>query len=174
MLNEEQVNVDISRLPVVIGTNGSTKKKLEEQFSVKLDIDSETGDIIVSGDDSSKRYVVSLILQAIHYGFSPEHATILEDEFNVLDVVDVKRNVRDSHRLKVVMGRIIGQDGKTRQLIEEITQCRVTIKDHFVGIIGRYENVQLVHEAIGMLINGASHKSFYGYLERNKVSQFEF
>lgn len=174
MLNEEQVNVEISRIPVVIGTNGTTRKQLEEQFGVKLDIDSKSGDIVITGEDASNRYIMSLILQAINYGFSPEHALMLEDEFNVLDIIDVKRNIRDSHRLKVVMGRIIGQEGKTRELIEEITQCRVTIKDHFVSVIGRFENVQLVHEAIEMLISGASHKSFYGYLERNKVSQFEF
>ncbi|MCH8519669.1 MAG: KH domain-containing protein [Nanoarchaeota archaeon] len=174
MLDEEQVFVSLSRLPVVIGQEGSTRKLIESKFEVSLNIDSKSGEIIINGEDSSKRYVTSLVLQAINYGFSPENALLLEDEFIVLDVIDVKKSVRDSHRLKVVMGRVIGQEGKTRKLIEEITMCKVTIKDNFVAVIGKFENVQLVHEALSMLIKGASHKSFYGYLERNKVSQFEF
>ncbi|MFP4402291.1 MAG: KH domain-containing protein [Candidatus Nanoarchaeia archaeon] len=173
MFNEERVFIDLNRLPVIIGQNGSVKEKLQDQFEVTMEIDSKSGEIIISGDDSAKRYVLSLVLQAINYGFSPEHAIILEDEYNVLDVIDVKGQVRDQHRLKVVMGRIIGQDGRTRQLIEEITNCHVTVKDNFVGVIGKFENVQLVHEALQMLIKGASHKSFYSYLERNKVSQFD-
>jgi ribosomal RNA assembly protein len=173
MLNEERVFVDLSRLPVIIGQEGAIKQQLQEQFEVTLDINSETGEIIVTGENSAKRYVLSLVLQAINYGFSPMHAMILEDEYNVLDVIDVKQQIRDQHRLKVVMGRVIGQDGRTRQLIEEITSCHVTIRDHYVGVIGKFENVQLVHEALQMLIKGASHKSFYSYLERNKVSQFE-
>lgn len=172
--NQEQVFLDLKRLPILIGKEGTTKESIEEKFEVKLTIDSNSGEIIITGDDSAKRYVVNLIIQAIHYGFSPENALLLDDEHNVLDVIDVKRDVKNHARLKVVMGRIIGHEGQTRRLIEEITGCKVTIKDHFVGIVGRYENVQLVHEAVEMLIKGASHKSFYSYLERNKTHHYDF
>ena len=94
----------------------------------------------------------------------------LEDENYVLDTIDIKTYVRDHNRLKVVMGRVIGKDGGTRKLISEITRCSVAIKDHYVSVIGLYENIQIVHEALEMLINGASHKSFYSYLERNKTN----
>ena len=67
------------------------------------------------------------------------------------------------------MGRIIGKEGTTRKLIEDITKCSVSVYDHYVSIIGVYENTMLVHEAIDMLIKGASHKSLYGYLERNST-----
>lgn len=80
----------------------------------------------------------------------------------------MKNYVRDHHRLKSVMGRVIGKNGSTRKVIEEITKSAVSVKDHFVSVIGPFENVQLVHEAVEMLIKGASHKSFYSYLERNK------
>ena len=67
--------------------------------------------------------------------------------------------------------RIIGKDGSTRKAIEEITKCNLSIKDSFVSVVGPYENVQLIHEALEMLIKGSSHKSFYSYLERNKSAQ---
>jgi ribosomal RNA assembly protein len=92
----------------------------------------------------------------------------LEHEHMVLDTIDVKNLVRNQGRLKTVMGRIIGKDGSTRRVIEEVTECSVSIYDHFVSVIGPYENTLLVHEALEMLINGSSHKSFYGFLERNR------
>lgn len=173
-IDQEQVFIDVSRIPVLIGKEGSTKQKIEDTFEVSLKINSQSGEVIIDGEDASKRYVSNLVIQAIGYGFSPECAFLLDDEHNVLDIIDVKREISNHSRLKVVMGRIIGHEGQTRRLIEEITGCKVTIKDQFVGIIGRFENAQLVHEAVEMLIKGASHKSFYGYLERNKTSQFDF
>ena len=174
MIEEDQLYIDVSRIPVLIGKEGKTKQHIEHEFGVSLHINSKTGEVIVSGEDSSKRYIVSLVIQGMGYGFSPEHAMLLDDENNVLDVIDVKRELKNHDRVKVVMGRIIGHEGQTRRLIEEITGCNVTIKDSMVGIIGRFENVQLVHEAVEMLIKGASHKSFYGYLERNKTSKYDF
>ncbi len=173
-IDREQVFINLERLPVLIGKEGQTKSQIEKHFEVQLEIDSESGEIILSGDDSSKRYIASLVIQAIGYGFSPDNALLLDDEHNVLDVVDVKRKVKNHTRLKVVMGRVIGAEGQTRKLIEEITNCKITIKDSLIGIIGSFENVQLVHEALEMLISGASHKSFYSYLERNKTSSYEF
>jgi len=93
----------------------------------------------------------------------------LEDESNVLDVIDIKTIIKDHNRLKTVMGRIIGKEGTTRKTIEQITKCSISVKDHFVSAIGAYENIIVVHEALLMLISGSSHKSFYSYLERNKV-----
>lgn len=173
-IDKEQIFIDLERLPVLIGKEGHVKSKIEEIFKVQLEINSTSGEVIISGDDSSGRYISSLVIQAIDYGFSPENAFLLDNEHNVLDVVDVKREVKNHNRLKVVMGRVIGAEGQTRKLIEEITNCKITIKDSLVGIIGSYENVQLVHEALEMLIKGASHKSFYSYLERNKTSSYEF
>ena len=174
MIDQEQAFIDSQRLPMLIGKEGNTKLSIESHFNVSLEIDSNTGEIIITGENATNRYLTSLVIQAIHYGFSPENAMLLDDEHNVLDIIDVKRDVKNHTRLKIVMGRIIGHDGQTRKLIEEITGCKITIKENFVGIIGSFENVQLVHEALEMLISGASHKSFYSYLERNKTSKFEF
>jgi ribosomal RNA assembly protein len=108
------------------------------------------------------------VINAVNLGHSPDNGMKLENETFVLDTIDVKDYVKDHKRLKSIMGRIIGQEGSTRKIIEDITKCNVSVKDHFVSIIGPYENTLLVHEALDMLIKGASHKSLYSYLERNK------
>jgi len=166
---EEQCYLDKDRIPVFIGKSGSQKRAFEKKFACKIDVNSKTGEVVIDyGDDSVAGFVLANIVHAVNYGHSPEHAMQLENETFVIDTIDVKDYVKDSRRLKVVMGRIIGKEGSTRKVVEDITKCSISVKDHFVSVIGPYENTLLVHEALSMLIKGASHKSLYSYLERNK------
>ena len=169
MLGTDRYFLEKDRIPVFIGKQGSQKKQFEEVFKCKLDINSHTGEVVVQDGEAIDNYVLSNIIHAINFGHSPESALELRDEDFVLDSIDVKMSVRDHKRLKVVMGIIIGKEGGTRRLIEEITKCSVAVSEHMVSIIGPYENIMLVHEALDMLINGSSHKSFYGFLERNRT-----
>lgn len=166
---EERLFLEKDRIPVFIGTDGSTKKELEDKFESKIDIDSDSGEVIVESEDAVSVFVLSNIVNAVNLGHNPDNAMKLEDENYVLDVIDVKSLVRNDHtRVKTVMGRIIGKNGATRRAIEEITRCSVSVRDTNVSVIGPYENILLVHEALEMLINGVSHKSFYSFLERNR------
>ena len=166
---KEAFILEKERIPVFIGKGGTEKRLLEKKFNVKIDIDSDTGDVIVEGEDSYGLFIMRNVIDAVNFGHNPENAVKLEEESYVLDYIDLKTKVRDSKRLKVVLGRVIGKDGTTRKLIEEITKCSVSVKDNVVSFIGPYENTLLVHEALDMLISGSSHKSFYSYLERNRV-----
>ena len=171
MVEKEECFLDINRIPVFIGKAGSQKKIFEKKFNCKINVNSKTGEVIIQTDNSINRFILSNIIHAINLGHSPQSAIKLEDENYVIDVIDVKTIIKNHHRLKSVMGRIIGKEGSTRRVIEEITKCSISVKDSFVSIIGPYENTILVHEALDMLIKGASHKSFYAYLERNKSDE---
>lgn len=166
---EEKYYLDLDRIPVFIGSNGNQKKIFEKKFNCNIIVNSKNGEVDITCDDSVNLFILSNIISAINHGHSPKNAMKLEDENFVFDIIDVKRMIKDQARLKVVLGRIIGKEGSTRKAIEEVTQCSVSVKDHFVSVIGPFENTILVHEALDMLIKGASHKSFYSYLERNKV-----
>lgn len=165
---EEKVYLDKSRIAVFVGKAGSQKRIFEKKFDCKINVDSKTGEVLIEDTDAINIFVLSNMIHAINYGHSPESALRLEDETFVIDTIDVKDYVKDQDRLKVVMGRIIGKEGITRKLIEEITKCSVSVKDHYVSVIGPYENTMLVHEALQMLIRGAAHKSLYGFLEKNR------
>lgn len=158
------------RVPVFIGKDGNMKKEIEEKFNSKIDIDSNTGEVIVESEVSVNIFVISNVISAVNMGHNPINAVKLEDENYVLDTIDIKDYVRNHDRLKTVMGRIIGKEGSTRKIIEEVTRCSVSVKDSFVSVIGPYENILVVHEAIEMLAKGASHKSFYSFMERNRHS----
>jgi ribosomal RNA assembly protein len=61
-------------------------------------------------------------------------------------------------------GRVIGQGGKTRRNIEELTSTFITIFGNTIGIIGELENQQVALTAIIRLLRGAEHSTVYRYL----------
>lgn len=165
---EDKFFLEKSRIPVFIGKNGQMKKKIEDVFNCQINIDSKTGDVFVKIEDELSRFILSNVILAINFGQNPLNALKLLDENYVVDVLDVKTEIKNSSKIKSIVGRVIGKDGSTRKTIEEITKCFVSISDSKICVIGAYENIILIHEALLMLIKGASHKSFYSYLERNK------
>jgi ribosomal RNA assembly protein len=58
--------------------------------------------------------------------------------------------------------------GKTRKIIEELTDTNICVYGHTVGIIGDIEQVQIAKSAIQMLINGSPHSVVYRYLHRKR------
>ena len=65
-------------------------------------------------------------------------------------------------------GRIIGKDGKTREIIMEMAEVDMAIYGKTVSLIGEMDNIMVAKEAIEMILNGSRHKSVYGFLEHKK------
>lgn len=162
------------RVGVLIGPEGKTKKHIEEKLNVELQIDSEAGDVVIAvaerADDPSTLFKAKDLITAIGRGFSPEHAfRLVRDEEAMLDLIDLRSVFGKSEAdIKRVQGRIIGMSGKTRQIIEELTDTNVSVYGHTVGIIGTLEQVQIAREAIEMLIKGSMHGTVYRYLHRKR------
>ncbi len=162
------------RVGVLIGPEGKTKKHVEEKLKVELQIDSEAGDVIVTmaekADDPSMLFKAKDLITAIGRGFSPEHAfRLVRDEEAVLDLIDLRSVFGKSDAdIKRVQGRIIGTNGKTRRIIEELTDTNVSVYGHTVGIIGTVEQVQIAREAIEMLVKGSMHGTVYRFLQRKR------
>jgi ribosomal RNA assembly protein len=162
------------RVGVLIGPEGKTKKHIEEKLNVELQIDSEAGDVVIAvaekAEDPSTLFKAKDLITAIGRGFSPEHAfRLVRDEEAILDLIDLRSVFGKSEAdIKRVQGRIIGMSGKTRQIIEELTDTNVSVYGHTVGIIGTLEQVQIAREAIEMLIKGSMHGTVYRFLHRKR------
>ena len=72
---------------------------------------------------------------------------------------------KSPNALERIKGRIIGEGGKARRTIEELSGAYVSVYGHMVGFIGNFKEVKLATDAIVMLAKGNMHKSVYKMLQ---------
>jgi len=167
------VGVDKERLGVIIGNKGRVKKQLEEALGVQIEVDSKTGYVRITPEpdnmDPLKLLKARDVIRGIAHGFSPERALRLLKEDAFLEVIDLKE-VTSGRRGDIIRiaGRIIGEEGKARRMIEELTGAYVSVYKHYVAIIGDYDQVRIARNAIEMLIQGRQHRTVYRYLLRER------
>jgi ribosomal RNA assembly protein len=82
--------------------------------------------------------------------------------------LDLRNFTTSSNSTNRIKGRIIGEKGKARKNIEELTNTFISIYGHTVSFIGNYEETKLALDAIMLLINGRSHKTVYEMLYQAK------
>jgi ribosomal RNA assembly protein len=168
------VRIPAERVGVLIGPDGVTKKNIEDKLSVKLQIDSQTGDVAIDlsekAADPSMLFKARDIVTALGRGFSPEHAfRLVRDDEDILDIIDLRTVFgRSEADIKRIKGRIIGMNGKTRRIIEELTGTNLAVYGHTVSIIGSIEQAEVAKEAIQMLVKGSMHATVYRFLHRKR------
>ncbi len=164
-----ELKVPRNRVAVIIGKEGGIKKEIEESTGTKLTIDSTEGDVFVSGEDALGLYTAREIIKAIGRGFNPEIAKFLLKTDYILEVVDLAEFVGKSKEAMLrVKGRVIGKEGKSRMLIEELTECRISVFGKTISIIGLPESAASARRAVESLLKGSTHANVYKWLERRR------
>ena len=162
------------RVGVLIGPEGKVKGHIEEKLQVKLVIDSESGGVTIilseKATDPSLLLKAKDVVTAIGRGFQPEITyRLIRNEEELFDMVDLRLVFgRSDSDIKRIKGRIIGEDGKTRRLIEELTEANVVIYGHTIGIIGTFEEVDAARNAVQMIVEGCQHQTVYKYLQKKR------
>ena len=162
------IKIPHERVAVLIGKDGTIKKRLEQETKTSLDVDSKEGNVSVTGEDALTLYTAREIISAVGRGFNPEVALRLlksDYAFELIQLADYARNKNDEKRLK---GRVIGQEGKSRRLVEELTSTDVTVYGKTIGIIGEAYNVSIARRAVVSLLNGSTHAKVYKWLEQQR------
>jgi ribosomal RNA assembly protein len=168
------VKVPRERIGALVGPDGRVKANIEKKLSIRLRIDSQTGDIQINlmpaAQDPTVLFRAKEIVTAIGRGFSPEHAfRLLEDDETMLEVIDLRETVgRSQSDMKRLKGRVIGKEGKTRRIIEELTEANISVYGHTISIIGEIDQVEIAKEAVRMLIRGSLHGTVYRFLNRKR------
>lgn len=166
----KMLKIPEERIAVLIGSNGSIKRDVEAKCNVRMQIDGKTGEVKVeplssSGFDEGALTAIEIV-KAISHGFPPSTAFRLFNEDVTLLIIDLRINSdmsrSNENRLK---GRIIGARGKSRKTIEELTGVSISIHGHTVSFIGTFEETNIAHDAVMMLLKGRSHKVVYQMLQ---------
>jgi len=168
------VRIPKERVGVLVGPEGRVKAYVEEKLGVELQIDSEAGDVTIllkeNAGDPSCVFRSKDVVTAIGRGFAPERAfRLIRDEEAVFDMIDLRMIFgRSESDIKRIKGRIIGMEGKTRRIIEELTSADVVVYGHTVGMIGTFEQANVARSAVQMLIEGSQHHTVYRFLANKR------
>ncbi|MBI4362158.1 MAG: RNA-processing protein [Euryarchaeota archaeon] len=159
------VKVGQERLAVLIGRQGETRQAIEGLGRATLEIDTENGSVEVRSGDSLAELRAGEVVKAIARGFSPERAlTMLRNEDLLLEVIEIP--ARNPNDLRRVTSRLIGSGGRTRAILEELSETSVSVYGKTVSLIGLPEHLGVAREALEMLFDGSPHPVVYAFLER--------
>ena len=163
-----ELKIPLARVAVVIGTSGKVKKEIEETTGTHLQIDSSEGDVFITGEDALGLYTAREVIGAIGRGFNPEIAKLLlrpeyaSEQINIDDYAKTKK-----HEIRL-RGRVIGTEGKARMVIEELTDCNISVYGKTITIIGEIEKVAICKRAVENLLSGSQHSTVYRWLEKQR------
>ena len=163
------LKIPMDRIGALIGHKGETKKELEEKLGVKLDIDSKTGDVTIDDhdlDDPLTAIKMENIIKAVGRGFSPEKAILLMDDSTDFFVFDLHDYVgkKEAH-LRRLRSRVIGREGKTKKVLEELTDSKISVYGHTIGIISDVMKMNILKKSVDMLLTGSKHATVYRFVE---------
>ena len=166
---EKLIRIPEDRVGALIGKSGKIKSKIEDRCSVKLDIDSKNGEVQVSSeivDGQFHSFKALEIITAIGRGFSPEKAMRLLKGENTLHVINLREfGGKSSEQLERFKGRIIGNGGKARINMENLSNSNITVYGKTVSIIGEPMQLKLAIDAIESLLSGSMHGHVYKKIE---------
>ena len=161
---ETPVEFPTDRLQFLIGKQGRTRQILERMGGVSIAI--RGGSVTVSGDDPLKVMKAKEVVRAIGLGFKLNQISTLfnpDTQLAVFDVRDACANERDALRQ---VGRIIGDKGKNKRMLEKKMNIDISINDFSVAAIGEPENLQVFKEAIEKMAHGSPHSTIYRHIEQ--------
>lgn len=163
------LKIPMDRVGVLIGHKGQTKKELEDKCGIKLNIDSKQGEVVLNDEEENDPLAlikVENIIKAIGRGFSPENAFMLlkdESDFFSFDLHDYVGK-KESH-VRRLKSRVIGKEGKTRKVLEDLTGSKISIYGHTVSIISDMEKMNILKKSIDMVLTGSKQATVYRFVE---------
>jgi len=169
---EKLIRIPDDRIGVLIGKSGNTKSEIEKKCSVSLEIDSDSGEIYIRGSGNItdiQTFKALEIITAIGRGFSPEKAMRLLKGENTLHVINLREfGGKTPEQIERFKGRIIGDGGKARVNMENLSNADITVYGKTVSVIGESTQLKLAIDAIESLLSGSMHGYVYKKIEAGR------
>lgn len=175
-VSQRYVKIPTERIGVLIGKKGTVVDKIKRECGVSISVESDSGTVTIVYDGRSLSkgdpFKAIEIISAIARGFSPDKAFRLLREDMVYQLLDIRDYTGNSNRaVGRLKGRIIGERGKARRTIEELSGSYISVYGHTVGFIGNFDAIKIALEAVGLLSEGSSHRNVYVMLQNYRRKQ---
>src|SRR3989344_2800709 len=167
------LKIPSERVSALMGKSGETKDYLEQRMKVTVTVDPD-GAVVISGEPMAE-FIGKDIVRAMGGGFEPPIALkLLSDDYG-LRVIDLRDYVSKREGLVRIKGRVIGEKGRTKEIINEEVGANVAVWGHTVAVISNLETLDYATTALFRLIEGSPHANVYAYLEkcRRKIKEGE-
>lgn len=176
MIFEKVIRIPHERVAVLIGKRGTVKSQIEKKCAVKIQVDGTTGEVLVASVESSVNafddgdsfapFKAVEIIMAIGRGFSPDIAMTLIKEENSLCVINLTEFAGKSRSgIERIKGRIIGERGRARKNMEQLSGTRISVYGKTVSIIGAGSKLMRAADAVNAISAGSVHGAVYNKLE---------
>jgi ribosomal RNA assembly protein len=115
--------------------------------------------------DPIDEFTARSIVSAFGRGFDVETAMLLKDQDYYFKSIDLRQLEPNSKRIHQVKARIIGENGRAKRYIEEVSAAHISVYGDTVSIIGTAEQLYEAETAISTLVEGGTHKLAYLKME---------
>jgi ribosomal RNA assembly protein len=153
---QETVLIPKDRVAILIGRKGTSRRQIEKLGGVKLWVDSNSSEITLNGSNLNRIYFTKKVVELVARGFSPKSACKLFDEKYAAEILELRDfNAKERKDRKRILGRLIGTQGKTKNIIEKDTNTEIIIYGKTVSILGKTEDVEHARLAVESLLGGS-------------------
>ena len=163
------LKIPMDRVAILIGHNGETKNEIEKRSGLKIDIDSKLGEVVIDDHEVEDPLIVikvENIIKAIGRGFSPDKAYRLFDDDADFFIFDLYAYVgKKPAHLRRLKSRVIGREGKTKRVLEELTDSKISVYGHTISIISDILKMNILKKSVDLLLTGSKHATVYRFVE---------
>lgn len=160
----EYVKIPGDRVSMLLGKNHSSLKQIEEETGTVIVL--EDG-VKIDGNDPLMMMKAKDIVTAVGRGFDVKKSLrLLEDECE-LHVISLHGET-EKKRTRMI-GRVIGNKGRTKSIIEKETGASISVKGKTISVIGTPDETGPAEDALQEILAGKTHGYAYGVMKRSKT-----
>lgn len=158
-------------------------KKLRQEKSIigkveklcKCKIALADDDIVEIEGDAFSEFNAKNIIFAFGRGFDIDIACRLADADYYFNSIDLEQVLNNEKRIKQVKARVIGEAGKTKRYIEEVSNARISVYGNTISLIGTINEIGEAETAVNTIVEGGTHRLAYMKMEathrKNKAAK---
>ncbi len=141
----------------------SISREIEKACNCKIRVGGD--DTVEIDGDAYAEYSAKSMLQAFGRGFEISIALRLAGDEYYFNSIDISQAASSGKRALQIKARIIGESGRTKKYIEQVSGAKISVYGDTVSFIGRIEEIGEAETAVNTLIDGGTHKLAYSRME---------